>query len=338
MTPLRTTLVLCDDDVRAVLALDACVELQRQAFMATTVPQAGRVPRSTLEAPSVGSTLGAMMAIAPDGTTAACKVLTSAPANRERGLPRSLSTIVLLDLPTGFPIALLAGTYLTNVRTAATAVLAIETLGHPGARELGLLGAGPIGALILDVLAARGGAWRVAVHAPTAAHREALAARFDAHERLRVRPVADPRLAVAADVVVCATDGRAEAFDASWLPRAGVVVSIASRRHVAELPAAALRGARVVVDDRDAACEEAAEFVGMPADTLVTLGEVLTYGVQTAGDVTTGRVVFKSTGLALQDVVTASAVYRLAVDAEVGQRVALAGGRSWLFGVGGGVS
>ena len=325
MTTPRTTRVLGDGDVRALLALDACVELQRQVFLATADTAYRRVPRSMVEIPGVALKLGAMVAVAPDGATAGCKVLAAAPPNRERGLPRSMSTIVLVDVPTGFPIALVSGTYLTNARTAATAVLALETLCRPGSQDLGLLGAGPIAALILEVLVARGWRWDVAVYAPTAAHREALVTRFDRHERVRVRSVADPRQAVGAEVVVTATDARATAFDAAWLRADAVVVSIASRKHVAELPAEALRGARLVVDDRDAAGEEAAEFGAIHVDDLVTLGEALAFGFPPPGILGMGRVVFKATGLAIQDVVTASAVYRLAVDSAVGTGVVSVG-------------
>jgi ornithine cyclodeaminase/alanine dehydrogenase-like protein (mu-crystallin family) len=314
------TLVLGDDDVRALLDPAACVATQAEALRLHAAEPDSSPPRQGLALGGAHARLAVMPGFAVRDGLVVTKVLASAPANRARGLPRGMSTLLLLDAVTGFPLAVMGSTYLTAARTAATAVLAIRTLAPRGARDVGLYGTGPIAELIVRTLVATGGAWSVAAYSPTPASRAAFAARW-AGLPVDVRVTDERHVPARLAVVVAATDGTGHAFDAAWLARGATVVSVASRAAVAEVPAAAFEGARVVVDDAHAARTEAAEF----ADGLAIhgqLGELLS-GARPGRSTDDERWIFKATGLGLQDALTARDVFRSALARGMGRRVRL---------------
>jgi ornithine cyclodeaminase/alanine dehydrogenase-like protein (mu-crystallin family) len=210
------------------------------------------------------------------------------------GEPRIQGVCVVFDAATLAPVALVDGIALTNVRTPAVSALAVRALARPDARRLLVFGRGP---------QAHG-------------HVEAIrAVRPIEHVDMVGRDRADvDDLVAAADIVCCATTAREPLFDGSLVADHATVVAIGSHEPDArEVDDALVRHATVVVESRASALREAGDVIGALAagalreDALVTLA-----------DVVCGRVVvdpqrprlFKSTGMAWEDAVVASALVR----------------------------
>jgi ornithine cyclodeaminase len=210
------------------------------------------------------------------------------------GEPRIQGVCVVFDAATLAPVALVDGIALTNVRTPAVSALAVRALATPDARRLLVFGRGP---------QAHG-------------HVEAIrAVRPIEHVDMVGRDgsgVGD--LVAGADIICCATTAREPLFDGSLVADRATVVAIGSHEPEArEVDDALVGRATVVVESRTSALREAGDVIGAIAsgalreDSLVTLAEVVRGGFTAPPE---RPRLFKSTGMAWEDAVVASALVR----------------------------
>jgi ornithine cyclodeaminase/alanine dehydrogenase-like protein (mu-crystallin family) len=210
------------------------------------------------------------------------------------GQPRIQGVCVVFDATTLAPVALVDGIALTNLRTPAVSALAVRRLAATDARRLLVFGRGP------------------QAHGHVAAIR---AVRPIEHVDMLGRDAVDvDSLVAAADVVCCATTAREPLFDGSLVADHATVVAIGSHEPDArEVDDALVRRATVVVESRASALREAGDVIGAIAagalreDALVTLADVVCGRVVVPGD---RPRLFKSTGMAWEDAVVASALVR----------------------------
>jgi ornithine cyclodeaminase/alanine dehydrogenase-like protein (mu-crystallin family) len=210
------------------------------------------------------------------------------------GQPRIQGVCVVFDATTLAPVALVDGIALTNLRTPAVSALAVRRLAATDARRLLVFGRGP------------------QAHGHVAAIR---AVRPIEHVDMLGRDAVDvDSLVATADVVCCATTAREPLFDGSLVADHATVVAIGSHEPDArEVDDALVRRATVVVESRASALREAGDVIGAIAagalreDALVTLADVVCGRVVVPGD---RPRLFKSTGMAWEDAVVASALVR----------------------------
>ena len=260
----------------------------------------------------VGS--GQMLLMPSDGEAhVGVKVVTVAPDNPARGLPRVQASYLMFDAGSLRLVAVLDGTALTTLRTPAVSVAAVaHRLTGPGPVSVAVFGAGPQAhghvATLAAVLAPR--ALRVTLIARDPARAvppggAAVVAADDpaAHDAVR-----------AADVVVCATSARTPLFDADLIAPAAVVIAVGSHEPDArELPAALCARATVVVEDVATALREAGDVCLAIEENALRPADLVPMR-----DVVTGRtvpdperpLVFKSVGMSWEDLVVAEAVVR----------------------------
>jgi ornithine cyclodeaminase len=240
---------------------------------------------------------------------AGVKVVTVAPDNPVRGLPRIQACYLLFDRRTLAPRAVLDGTALTTLRTPAVSVAAV--LGRLPDRPLrvAIVGAGPQAGAHVATLAAVRSLDRVSYLVREPSRTPLGAVRLGA---VRLGSAAADQALAAADVVVCATSARAPVFDSALLRTDAVVVAVGSHQPDArELDAALLGRATVVVEDIDTALREAGDVVlaiaegALQAADLVPMRSIVTGGCLPDPD---RPLVFKSVGMAWQDLVIAEAV------------------------------
>src|SRR4051795_2872699 len=131
-------LVLSRSDVEELLDLDALLDALAAAHAELSAGEASLVPRVGSRGER-GGILGAMVGYAPSAGLG-CKLVTLFPENRDR--PTHQAAILLFDPATGTLVALMDGTYITAMRTAAAAALATRLLARPDARVLAILGTG----------------------------------------------------------------------------------------------------------------------------------------------------------------------------------------------------
>ena len=276
-----------------ILGVRAAGEVLRAALLSGLDPEAG--PARSVVPVSHGQML---LMPAEWGRYAGVKIATVAPDNPARGRPRIQGTYLLLDAETLSPLTTLDGPALTAVRTAAVSALAVDVLAPTSASRLVVFGTGPQARSHVAAIRAVRPVSSVVVVGRSSA--EAFASEVDG----RVGTAAD---VADADVVVCATTARSPLFDGTLLSPDAVVVAVGSHEPDArEVDDVVVGRSTVVVESRTAALREAGEVVQAVAagvldpSTLVGLAEVV------RGRSVVGPVLFKSVGMAWEDLVVAA--------------------------------
>ncbi|WP_448592260.1 ornithine cyclodeaminase family protein [Thermoflexus hugenholtzii] len=305
------------EDIRRALPMREAIEAMRAAFIAFSEGRAHIPQRLSISIPEQeGITLVMPGYVPPDAL--GLKVVSVFPRNPARGLPTLSALVVMLDPETGAPAALLDGAFLTAWRTGAASGLATDLLARPDAESLALIGAGAQARTQLLAVAAVRSLRRVRVYSRTPARAQALIeemrGREGIPEDIAVAPT--PEAAVAeADIVCTATNSSVPVFDGQALRPGTHINAIGSfTLEMRELDEETFRrAARVVVDSRAAALAEAGEVVWAIRQGILREADLVELGEIAAGR-RPGRerpeeiTLFKSVGLAVQDLVAAQRV------------------------------
>lgn len=321
-------LVLGAADIEALLDLDAARASQRRAFECLALGLAQQPKRLLLEAPA-GMALGFSYAARVEpGTGVVCKVGGVAEHNAADGLPSVSALVVALDPVTGVPAAILDGTAVTTLRTAAASAVAVERLAPGPARTLAIIGSGVQAHAHARALCRVRRFASVRLWSPNPGSRDSAVRRLGA-ELSAAAYAADSAedAAAGADVVVACTTSSEPVLRAGWIADGALVVSIGSfAPDRCEVDRDLVRrAAMVVVDHAEIALEQAGPIVAAVAagelerEALVTLGDVVT-GTARRPD---GLVFFNSVGLGVQDAAAAWAVVAAARDAGAGRTLTI---------------
>jgi ornithine cyclodeaminase/alanine dehydrogenase-like protein (mu-crystallin family) len=224
---------------------------------------------------------------------------------RNTSVPTHHATILLFEPETGEPLVTMDGRLITEVRTAAVSAVATNHLARAAASVLAIIGSGMQARSHLDALRLVREFREVRVWSPRRAaafaEEHGIDAAASAEEAVR-----------GADVVVTATTSPTPVLSGEWLsPGAHINAVGAPRPDWRELDDEVLRRAKVYVDSREAAMKESGDVIAA-REVLAEIGEVISgaeQGRRSAEDVT----LFKSLGLAVEDVATAELVYRNAL-------------------------
>lgn len=251
------------------------------------------------------------------GAGATVKLVTVVPANATRGLPTIHAVVVCFDAETGEPQTLIDGATLTAMRTGAASGVGTRLLARQEAHVLALFGVGAQAAWQVRAVIAARPIDELRVFARTAAAREAFAEAMASELGRTVQVIAAESAESAtrgADVICCATTSSEPVFSAEWVSAGAHVNGVGSfRLGMVELPPELFaRAAMVAVDARHAALEEAGDLVAalerdlLGRDAFVEIGSIEQGWA--AGRDPSAITVFKSVGLAIQDVAVAELV------------------------------
>ncbi len=321
--------VLAENDVRQLLRMPELIGAMEDALRAYSSGGVQQPLRTVLQVGGMAF-FGVMSAYRAEPAALGTKLVTVTPGNAERGRPTHLATILLLDPDTGELQAVLDGRLITEARTAAVSAAATRALARPNASVLAILGSGVQARSHLEAISIVRRLAEVRVWSPNAAHRGAF---VHAHQRStpRLREARSAREAVeGADLIVTATAARAPVLEGGWVSAGAHICAVgAARPDMRELDTDAIARARVYVDSRQAALAEAGDLVipvaegRWSADKIVgELGELFAQRVpgRTSADEIT---VFKSLGMAIEDVAAADLVYRRAAEVGLGRGLVL---------------
>jgi thiomorpholine-carboxylate dehydrogenase len=292
---------LDEADVRAVLhwePLIAAMELALGAFSAGRVLQP---VRNMLTIEEEKRYLGLMPAVAEDAM--GLKLVSFYPGNEGKGIPTHFAMVLLFRPDTGEPLAVMDGRLITEMRTAAVSAAVTRHLAAPESHILALLGSGVQASAHLEALSLVRSFDEVRVWSPTREHARGFA------EKHGARAAPDAEAAVRdADVIVTATHARAPILQGSWLkPGAHVNAVGAPRPTWRELDDGAMNAGVVVVDTREAVLKESGDVILSGAPIHAEAGEIF---AGTKAKPPAGRsTVFKSVGLAVEDIAAARLVY-----------------------------
>lgn len=315
---MSNALLLTERDVRAVLPMPDLIAAMEGALTQFSAGAVRQPVRSVIEVGADRAFFGIMPAALDEPPAMGAKLVTVYLRNHHLGLPSHLATIVLLDHATGALVALVDGRYITEARTAAVSAVSVKHLARPDARVLAIIGTGVQARSHLDAIRHVRALSDVRVWSPDAAHRDAFARDMSQATGLPLRSAGSASTAVTgADLIVLATSSREPVIDDVDVDRGAHIVAIgACRPDQREMPTPLVARARVFVDSRAAARQEAGDLlipIGLGAfgeDHIAgELGDVV--GGQLTGRESAAQItIFKSLGLAVEDIVSA----RLAVD------------------------
>jgi alanine dehydrogenase len=333
--------LLTESDVKSVLTMDDLLEtmasaLQRFSTGRVTQPVRSVIPvnddsfYATMPAFVRGDKTPANFGEAGlSGAALGAKLVTVFGGNAALGLHTHLASIMLLDPETGALRALMDGRYITEARTAAVSAVSSRLLARKTAASLAIIGSGVQARSHLDALSRVHRLRQATVWSPTKAHRDRFVAEH-AGGPVPVSAVDHPGEAVVgADIVVLATSSHSPVVENGWIKPGAHVVSVgAARPTQREMDPALTTRARLFVDSRAAALVESGDIVmgiaegRFSAEHIVAeIGELVNGAEGRRND--TEVTIFKSLGLAVEDVTAADLAYRKAVERNLGTELSL---------------
>ncbi|MFI5177278.1 MAG: ornithine cyclodeaminase family protein [Vicinamibacterales bacterium] len=324
-------LLLTEHDVRAVLPMPDLIDAMTRALSEFSAGRVVQPVRSVLDVASEQAFFAVMPAALDDPPALGTKLVTVYPGNHARGLPSHLATIVLMDHATGALVAIVDGRYITEARTAAVSAVSVKLLARRGASVLALIGSGVQARSHLEAIRHVATLTDVRVWSPDAAHREHFAHEAAVTARLPVRATPDARTAIrGADIIVLATSSREPVIASDDVGPGTHVCGVgACRPDQREMPTALIARARVYVDSRAGALKESGDLLlpireGAINDRHIVgeLGE-LAAGKIAGRIAASGVTIFKSLGMAVEDVVAAQLVVERAQAAGLGTSIDL---------------
>ena len=318
--------LLSEADVASLLTMDGLIEAMKGALTGFSARAAVQPVRLVLPVDDDRGFLGAMPAYLRDPQALGTKLVTVFPGNAELSLPTHAATIVLFDPRTGRPVSIMDGRLITEMRTAAVSALSVALLAREETAVLAVLGSGVQARSHLEALERVWTFTEARVWSPTPAHRAAFVGEMSAIVETPLREAQSAEDAVdGADVIVLATSSVEPVLESAWVKDGAHVVSVgACRPSQREMDPVLVARSRLYVDSRDAALVEAGDIVRSIADGHFTPSHIIgelgalimnhVEGRRSESDVT----MFKSLGLAVEDVAAATLVFRLAVTHDVG--------------------
>ena len=325
-------LLLSEADLARALEMRSLIPAMRDALRRFSAGEVVQPVRPTLVIEPAGGYYSTMPAHLRDerGGALGMKSVTFFPGNAGGAHPTHLATVLLLDPANGGLLAILDGRLVTEMRTAAVTAVSVDLLARKDARRLAILGSGVQARSHLRALALVRDLASVAVWSRTAAHAERFVREMEGAVRCPLRVAATARDAMrGAGVVVAVTSAREPITDAAWLePGMHLCAVGSSSADMRELDAESVSRCRVFVDSRASAAAEAGDLILArrdgrigPDHVIAELGEVAAGapGRRSAEEIT----LFKSLGLAVEDVVTARLAFERARELGIGTNVAL---------------
>ncbi len=302
---IKQPLFLNEEQVRQHLQMADLIPAMEKALIDFSAGKVTQPVRSIIKVDVAAATgfLGLMPALTPDGL--GLKAVTFYPSNAQRGIPTHMATIFLVDPETGTPLAIMDGRLITEMRTAAVSAAAMKLLAAPESKILAILGSGVQARSHVEALRLVRQFEDIRVWSPTKEHAKQFA---DAIGGIAVSAEEAVR---GADVVVTVTSSRTPVLQGSWLkPGCHVNAIGACRPDWRELDDDTMQRSVVFVDSREGAMKESGDVILSDAKIYAELGEALAGKIPSRANETT---VFKSLGMAVEDIAAARLVYQSAI-------------------------
>ncbi len=287
-----------EDQIRATISYAELIPAIRRALMDLSAGRVTQPLRSVIRVAAHEGWFALMPAVY--GNVMGAKMVTFYPGNAALGKHTHLATIQLFRADTGEPLAIMDGRLITEMRTAAVSAVAVDRLARPEASVLAILGSGVQARSHFQALAGIRRFREVRVWSRSPEH----ARRFA--EEVGGRPTTAEEAVTGADVVLTLTSSPEPILRGRWLKKDALVCAVGAvtpeRR---ELDDEAMQGA-VIVESREAALREPGDILLSKAQVTAELGELLNGAPFDRRD---RPVIFKSVGVAIEDIAAAKLAY-----------------------------
>jgi ornithine cyclodeaminase/alanine dehydrogenase-like protein (mu-crystallin family) len=313
-------LLLTEDDIRQVLTMEMALEAVREGLRKMALDEVHNIPRARAQ------TDHAMLHIMAAAAKSLGYMGYKAYATARKG---AIFQLALFDGKTGALLSIMQADYLGQMRTGAASGIATEYMARPDASEVGLFGAGKQARTQLQAVCQVRKIDRVQVYCRNEENRRQFAAEMSELCKTDVTPVPRPELATEdKDIVITATTSREPVFNGHWIAEGTHLNAVGSNfLGKAEIDAVTVRRCEsIVVDSKEQARIEAGDFVQALEDGSIHWADVHELGQVIVGRYT-GRAhpqdvtLFKSLGIAIEDVAVAARVYQKAQAAGLGRTI-----------------
>lgn len=324
-------LLLSESDVASVISMGDGVRVVEQALRQHSAGGGVAMPRISADVPGNGGAFRVMSAIMPEIGFFGLKTLTGYPGRRLAG--ETYFAVLLFSCDTGALRAIVAGNRLTGIRTGAASGVAAKYLSRANSRVLGVIGAGVQARYQVAALIEVRPIKEIRVFDIDSAKAQVFAQELELEFQVSARAVPNVRDAVSGcDLVVTATAAKSPIFEGEWLEEGTHVSGMGSNTpNKRELDGTVFKRSTIVVDFKDQALQEAGDLQdalrtgAIPTEAIdVELGDIITGkkpGRQNDREIT----LFKSVGMAIEDVATATFAYQQALAVGLGTRLDLDG-------------
>ena len=324
-------LILSGQDVDECLPIGAAVAGMREAFAAVSANRV-ELPERTLITLGDGSQLALFMpAYVKNSSFVTVKSVTVFPENESHGLPSVQSIVQVLDASTGSPVALIDGTRLTAIRTAAGGAASVELLAREESSSLAMIGSGTQARAGIKAACHVRAIDVIRLFSRNEGNARQLADEFSRYDWCpRIQVTTDPDEATRdADIVWTATNSYIPTFSETSIAPGTHIVGVGSfQPSMVEIPPFLFKTASIFVDQIEACWSEAGEVITARAEGHINSEDVFELGEVQLGNHPGRRsdqqvTIFKSVGIAIQDAIASSIAVDAARTRGVGTMVSL---------------
>ncbi|NLW21692.1 MAG: ornithine cyclodeaminase family protein [Tissierellia bacterium] len=325
-------LLLNKEDIKKIFTMKDAIESVKEAFVIYSEGRCDNPLRTNINVEKHNGSLLFMPAYVEDLDYASLKVINTYPDNIDRGLATSIAQVILIDAKTGQIIALLDGSYVTQLRTGAASGAAFDVLARKDAKIGALIGTGGQAAAQLEAMLSVRDLELVKVYDLVADRRNEFAKTMNeelARYNTQIVAASSADEAVEdADLLITVTPSKKPVFDASKL-KPGITVSCVGsfQPDMQEMdPLLLSRASKIYFDSKSAVLEESGDIINPLKDGLISEDDI----TGELGELLSGRIagrekdeeiiVFKTVGIGTQDLVTAKNIYEKAIAAGIGTK------------------
>lgn len=318
---------LTQEEVTSVIDMNSDMQVVERAFRQHGLGKVQMPPKSYLYYTAYNGDLRAMPAYLEDENITGVKIVNVHPGNPSRGLPTVMALIVLISPETGAPVAIMDGTYLTDVRTGAAGGIAAKYLARKDSKVIGLVGAGNQAKTQLEALYEVFEPELVRITSRTKESSEKFIREMADAAPCEIRYEESIEKVCDCDILVTTTPTRKPIVKAQWIKEGTHINAIgADAVGKEELDPELLIRSKIIVDDIVQALHSGEVNVPLSKhyisenDIHAELGEVIV-GLKPGRTSEEEITIFDSTGLAIQDVASAHLVYERAIGKGLGKQV-----------------
>jgi alanine dehydrogenase len=318
---------LAQEEVKSVMDMHSDMQVVESAFRQHGLGKVQMPPKSYLYYTAYNGDLRTMPAYLEEEDITGVKIVNVHPGNPALGLPTVMALIVLISPQTGAPIAIMDGTYLTDIRTGAAGGIAAKYLARKDSKVIGLVGAGNQARAQLEALSEVFELEMVKVTSRTKESCEKFIQEAAGITSCEIRYEEKIEDVCDCDILVTTTPTRKPIVKAQWIKDGTHINAIgADAVGKEELDPELIIRSKIVVDDMVQALHSGEVNVPLSKhyisenDIHAQLGEVMV-GLKPGRTSEEEITIFDSTGLAIQDVASAHLVYERAVSKGLGRQV-----------------
>ncbi|HET7113599.1 MAG TPA: ornithine cyclodeaminase family protein [Pyrinomonadaceae bacterium] len=320
-------LILNHDEVVKLLPMSECIPLMREALIKLAKGEVYQPLRTIVRPAGAAGVMGLMPSyVGGDDAAYGLKTVCVFPENPAKGKDAHQGAVMLFSAETGELLALMNASAITAIRTAAVSAVATDLLAREDASNLAIIGAGVQARTHLQAMADVRSIKRCRVASRNVEHARSFAEEMAGGVRFAIEPVETVKDALeGADLIATVTNAKEPVVRREWVA-AGAHLNVvgSSTPHAREVDTATIASAALFVDRRESTLNEAGDYLFAmregaigPEHIRAELGEILT-GEKSGRTSPEEITLFKSLGLAVEDLAAANYLYRKAKELSVG--------------------